>query len=90
MQNVAGSSQSTPYPHRASHRTLPCPGYSTKTAFLLHFSTCSNVSYSYMADRDTEFGTSRAYSSALRYGETFFRCSGFCKGLVLRAGLDLS
>ncbi|KAI7843193.1 hypothetical protein COHA_003176 [Chlorella ohadii] len=36
-------------------------------------SSTYNVSYSYMADRDTEFGTSRAYSSALRYGETFFR-----------------
>jgi hypothetical protein len=36
-------------------------------------SSTYNVSYSYLADRDTEFGTTRAYSSALRYGETFFR-----------------
>lgn len=45
----------------------------------LHCPPRSNVSYSYMADGDAEFGTHRAYTSALRYGETFFRWAG-CMG----------
>lgn len=40
---------------------------------------CSNITYSYQAaDAQAEFGASRPYNGALRYGESFFRCALWC------------